>query len=117
LPGACSPASRQVLLSSSLNVCIHPADTANNRMAGVGEAIATVSCVAGLIQAYDAAARRIEQIKIRKAQRRAPPLPVSLETSVERGRQQIKDAIEEGKERFGENFEHEHDSKSSGQSS
>jgi hypothetical protein len=84
-------------------------------MSVVGEAIAIVSCVAGLIQAYDAAARRIEQIKIRKAQRQAPPLPVRLETSVERGRQQIADALEEGKERFGEEFEHEYDSMPSGQ--
>jgi hypothetical protein len=74
-------------------------------MSGIGEALAIVSCVAGLIQAYDAAARRIEKIKKSRAQRGAPTPPVDLETSVERGKQQIVEVVKEGKERFGNDFE------------
>jgi hypothetical protein len=75
-------------------------------MSGVGEALAIVSCVAGLIQAYDAASRRIEKIKKSRAQRQAPPPPVDLETSVERGKHQIVEVVKEGRERFGNEFEH-----------
>jgi hypothetical protein len=75
-------------------------------MSGVGEALAIVSCIAGLIQAYDAASRRIEKIKKSRAQRAAPPPPVHLETSVERGKQQIVEVVKEGRERFGDGFEH-----------
>lgn len=74
-------------------------------MSGVAEALAIVSCVAGLIQAYDAASRRIEKIKKSRAQRAAPPPPVHLETSVERGKQQIVEVVKEGRERFGDGFE------------
>lgn len=71
----------------------------------VGEALAIVSCVAGLIQAYDAAGRTIDRIKERRRARQAAPPSVHLEESVEQGKRQIEEAVEDGKQRFGPDFE------------
>lgn len=73
-------------------------------MSGIGEVLAIVSCVAGLIQAYDAAARRIEKIKQSRAERRAPPPPVHLQKAVEQGKEKIVEIVKEGQERFGNDF-------------
>lgn len=74
-------------------------------MSGIGEALAIVSCVAGLIQAYDAAGRTIDRIKERRKARQAPPPSIRLEQSVEQGKRQIAEAVEDGKKRFGPDFE------------
>jgi len=74
-------------------------------MSGVGEAIAIVSCVAGLIQAYDAGSRIFKQIKARRQAHGAlPPLDL-LEESLEKGKTQIQDIVADGNERFGSSFE------------
>ncbi|RVX67352.1 hypothetical protein B0A52_09133 [Exophiala mesophila] len=81
-------------------------------MSGVGEILAIVSCVAGLIQAYDAGARVVKQIKQRRQAHGALPPSDLLEESIEKGRVEITKMVEEGNKRFGPSFE-EGDSKQS----
>lgn len=79
-------------------------------MSGVGEALAIVSAVAGLIQAYDAGSRIVKQIKARRAAHEALPPSDLLEESIEKGRRQIVEVVADGNKRFGPSFE-EGDSK------
>jgi hypothetical protein len=77
-------------------------------MSGVGEVIAIVSCVAGLIEALDAGVRIVKQIKARRAAHRADgALPPSdeLEKTIEEGKENIQKLVEKGNHRFGPNFE------------
>ncbi|KAK5452688.1 hypothetical protein LTS15_006836 [Exophiala xenobiotica] len=74
-------------------------------MSGVGEALAIVSCVAGLIQAYDAGARIIRQIKARRQAHVALPPSDLLEESIEKGKKEIEQVVAEGNKRFGPTFE------------
>ena len=74
-------------------------------MSGVGEALAIVSCVAGLIQAYDAGARIIRQIKARRQAHVALPPSDLLEESIEKGKKEIEQVVSEGNKRFGPTFE------------
>lgn len=77
-------------------------------MSGVGEAIAIVSCVAGLIQALDSSSRIVRQIKQRRQAHRAngalPPSD-SLEKTIEDGKSSIQQFVAKGNERFGPEFE------------
>jgi hypothetical protein len=76
-------------------------------MSGVGEVIAIVSCVAGLIEALDAGSRIVKQIKQRRAAHRAAgALPPSeeLEKNLEYGKESIKKLVEKGNKRFGPDF-------------
>jgi hypothetical protein len=77
-------------------------------MSGVGEVIAIVSCVAGLIEALDAGVRIVKQIKARRAAHRAEgALPPSdeLEKTIEEGKENIQKFVEKGNKRFGNNFQ------------
>ena len=77
-------------------------------MSGVGEIIAIVSCVAGLIEAIDAGHRIVKQIKERrKAHRADGALPPSdeLEQTLEEGKNNIQKLVEKGNKRFGTEFE------------
>lgn len=74
-------------------------------MSGVGEILAIVSCVAGLIQAYDAGSRVVKQIKQRRQARGALPPSDLLEESIEKGRNEITKMVEDGNKRFGPRFE------------
>ena len=77
-------------------------------MSGVGEVIAIVSCVAGLIEALDAGHRIVKQIKERrKAHRATGALPPSeeLEKTIEDGKNNIQKLVEKGNRRFGPDFE------------
>ncbi|KIW41233.1 uncharacterized protein PV06_06807 [Exophiala oligosperma] len=74
-------------------------------MSGVGEALAIVSCVAGLIQAYDAGARIVRQIKARRQAHDALPPSDLLEESMEKGKKEIEQALAKGNEQFGPTFE------------
>src|ERR1700754_790699 len=77
-------------------------------MSGVGEVIAIVSCVAGLIEALDAGCRIVKQIKERRQAHRANgALPPSdeLEKTIEGGKDSIQKLVEKGNNRFGPNFE------------
>ncbi|KIX03725.1 uncharacterized protein Z518_07278 [Rhinocladiella mackenziei CBS 650.93] len=74
-------------------------------MSGVGEALAIVSCVAGLIQAYDAGSRVVKQIKARRQNHDALPPSDLLEESIEKGKREIEQVVAEGNERFGSSFE------------
>lgn len=69
------------------------------------EVIAIVSCISGLIQAYEAASRTIERIKQRRQAHRARPPSVLLEQSVEKGKREIEAVVADGRERFGPEFE------------
>jgi hypothetical protein len=77
-------------------------------MSGIGEALAIVSCVAGLIQALDAGQHIVKQIKERRQAHRAngalPPSDRLGETLVQ-GKRDIEQLVEKGKQRFGDNFE------------
>ena len=81
-------------------------------MSGVGEVLAIVSCVAGLIQAYDAGSRIVKQIKQRRQAHGALPPSDLLEESIEKGRTEIIQLVKDGNKRFGPSFE-EGDSESS----
>jgi hypothetical protein len=74
-------------------------------MSGIGEALAIVSCVAGLIQAYDAGGRIVKQIKARRQAHGALPPSDLLEESIEKGKREIQAVVSEGNERFGDDFE------------
>ncbi|KIV83456.1 hypothetical protein PV11_05479 [Exophiala sideris] len=74
-------------------------------MSGVGEALAIVSCVAGLIQAYDAGSRIVKQIKARRQVHDALPPSDLLEESIEKGKRQIEEVVADGNRRFGSSFE------------
>ena len=79
-------------------------------MSGVGEIIAIVSCVAGLIEAIDSGTRIVKQIKARRAAHRASgeqALPPSdnLERTLEKGKERIEALVAQGNERFGTEFE------------
>lgn len=74
-------------------------------MSGVGEALAIVSCVAGLIQAYDAGARIVRQIKARRQAHDALPPSDLLEESIEKGKKEIEQALAKGNEQFGPTFD------------
>lgn len=74
-------------------------------MSGVGEALAIVSCVAGLIQAYDAGSRIVKQIKARRQAHDALPPSDLMEESIEKGKRQIEQIVADGKQRFGPSFE------------
>lgn len=74
-------------------------------MSGVGEALAIVSCVAGLIQAYDAGSRIVRQIKARRQAHDALPPSDLLEESIEKGKREIVQVVADGNKRFGSSFE------------
>lgn len=74
-------------------------------MSGVGEVLAIVSCVAGLIQAYDSGTRIVRQIKARRQAHGALPPSDLLEQSIEQGKREIQKVVEDGKQRFGPSFE------------
>ncbi|EXJ93091.1 hypothetical protein A1O3_01647 [Capronia epimyces CBS 606.96] len=74
-------------------------------MSGIGEALAIVSCVAGLIQAYDAGSRIVKQIKARRLAHDALPPSDLLEESIEKGKREIEQVVADGKNRFGSSFE------------
>ncbi|ETN39510.1 uncharacterized protein HMPREF1541_05736 [Cyphellophora europaea CBS 101466] len=77
-------------------------------MSGVGEALAIVSCVGGLVQAIDAGQRIVKQIKDRRqAHRSNGALPPSeqLEQTLASGRQEIEKLVHKGQQRFGSDFE------------
>ncbi|KIW14892.1 hypothetical protein PV08_07677 [Exophiala spinifera] len=65
-------------------------------MSGVGEALAIVSCVAGLIQAYDAGARIVRQIKARRQAHDALPPTDRLEETIENGKKEIEQVLAKG---------------------
>ena len=72
-------------------------------MSGV-EVIAIVTLVAGLIEALDAGARIVRQIKERRRNHRADgALPPSddLEKTIEDGKNDIQKLVEKGEKRFG----------------
>jgi len=79
-------------------------------MSGIGEVLAIVSCVAGLIQAYDSGSRIVRQIKARRQAHGALPPSDLLEESIDKGKREIQQLVEDGKQRFGPSFE-EGDSK------
>lgn len=74
-------------------------------MSGIGEALAIVSCVAGLIQAYDAGSRIVRQIKARRQAHGALPPSDLVEQSIDKGRREIQQLVEDGRQRFGPSFE------------
>jgi hypothetical protein len=74
-------------------------------MSIVGEALAIVSCVAGLIQAYDAGSRIVKQIKARRQAHDALPPSDLLEESIEKGKREIEKVVADGNQRFGPSFE------------
>jgi hypothetical protein len=74
-------------------------------MSGIGEVLAIVSCVAGLIQAYDAGSRIVRQIKARRQAHGALPPSDLLEQSINKGKREIQQLVEDGKQRFGPSFE------------
>lgn len=77
-------------------------------MSGVGEVIAIVSCVAGLIEALDAGCRIVKNIKERRqAHRASGALPPSdeLEKTIEGGKESIQRLVAKGNHRFGPEFE------------
>jgi len=74
-------------------------------MSAVGEALAVVSCVAGLIQAYDAGTRVIGQIKKRRQARGALPPSDLLEESVQDGREELQKLVEKGSKRYNISYE------------
>ena len=74
-------------------------------MSGLGEALAIVSCVAALIQAYDAASRIVKQLKVRRQNHAALPPSDLLEESIEKGKREIEQTVKDGNERFGESFQ------------
>lgn len=74
-------------------------------MSGIGEVLAIVSCVAGLIQAYDAGSRIVKQIKARRQAHGALPPSDLLEQSINKGKREIQQLVEDGKQRFGPTFE------------
>ncbi|KAI1609718.1 hypothetical protein EDD36DRAFT_55125 [Exophiala viscosa] len=74
-------------------------------MSGIGEALAIVSCVAGLIQAYDAGCRIFKQIKARRQNHDALPPSDLLEESFEKGKRQVEEVVADGNKRFGPSFE------------
>jgi hypothetical protein len=69
------------------------------------EALAIRSCVAGLIQAYDAGGRIVKQIKARRHANGALPPSDLLEKSIEKGKREIQAIVSEGNKRFGDDFE------------
>lgn len=79
-------------------------------MSGVGEVFAIISCVGGLIQAYDAGSRIVRQIKARRQAHGALPPSDLLEESIEKGKREIQQLVDDGNKRFGPTFE-EGDSK------
>jgi hypothetical protein len=78
-------------------------------MSGVGEVLAIVSCVAGLIQALDAGQRIVKQIKERRQNHRnsngALPPSDELERKLDRRKKEIEDSVAEGRQQFGDEFE------------
>lgn len=74
-------------------------------MSGIGEVLAIVSCVAGLIQAYDAGSRIVRQIKARRQAHGALPPSDLLEQSIDKGKREIQQLVEDGRQRFGPSFE------------
>ena len=74
-------------------------------MSGIGEVLAIVSCVAGLIQAYDAGSRIVKQIKVRRRAHGGLPPSNFLEESIDKGRQEIQQLVQDGNKRFGPSFE------------
>jgi hypothetical protein len=74
-------------------------------MSGVGEAIAIVSCVAALIQAYDAGSRTLQSIRDRRKAHGALPPSNLLEESLEKGKREIEVVVSDGNKRFGPDFE------------
>jgi hypothetical protein len=78
-------------------------------MSGVGEVLAIVSCVAGLIQALDAGQRIVKQIKERRQNHRntngALPPSDELERKLDRRKKEIEEFVAEGRQEFGDEFE------------
>ena len=77
-------------------------------MSGIGEALAIVSCVAGLIQALDAGSRIVKQIKARRQAHRADgalPPHDALENTIQQGKHDIQQLVSKGNDRFGPEFE------------
>ena len=77
-------------------------------MSGVGEIIAIVGLVSGLIEALDAGIRITKAIKERrKAHRADGALPPSdeLEKTIEDGKSSIQKLVQKGNARFGPEFE------------
>ena len=73
------------------------------------EPLAIIGCVFGLIQAYDAAQRTVSGIKARRADRKASQPSVHLERSLERGKKEIENLVDTGRERFGPTYLSEKD--------
>ncbi|ETI19348.1 hypothetical protein G647_09180 [Cladophialophora carrionii CBS 160.54] len=69
------------------------------------EPLAVVSAVAGILQAYEAGSKIFRQIKARRQAHGALPPTDRLLESLEKGESEVKKAVEEGKLRFGEDFE------------
>lgn len=72
------------------------------------EAVAIISCVAGLIETLNVGCRIVKSIKERRRAHRADgALPPSedLEKTIEDGRNSIQKLVDKGNKRFGSDFE------------
>ncbi|KIW62982.1 hypothetical protein PV04_09866 [Phialophora macrospora] len=69
------------------------------------EPLAVVSAVAGILQAYEAGSKILRQIKARRQAHGALPPTDRLLESLGKGESDIKKVVEDGKLRFGEDFE------------
>ena len=72
------------------------------------EAVAIISCVAGLIETLNVGCRIVQEIKRRRRAHRADgALPPSddLEKTIEDGRNSIQKLVDKGNKRFGPDFE------------
>ena len=73
------------------------------------ELIAIIGCVAGLIQAYEAASKIVSTIKRKRRERLAPPPSEFLEDAIEEGKRDVQRLLDKGQRRFGPAFQYASD--------
>ncbi|KAI7507052.1 hypothetical protein KC347_g7128 [Hortaea werneckii] len=74
-------------------------------MSTVGEIVGILACVDGVVSAYRDGGAIIQLIKVKRAQKRAPPPPRLLEESIDQAPEAIEREKNKGVQKFGRAFE------------
>ncbi|RMY76154.1 hypothetical protein D0862_13799 [Hortaea werneckii] len=74
-------------------------------MSTVGEVVGILACVDGVVSAYRDGGAIIQLIKVKRAQKRAPPPPRLLEESIDQAPEAIEREKNKGVQKFGRAFE------------
>ncbi|RMY72961.1 hypothetical protein D0863_04194 [Hortaea werneckii] len=74
-------------------------------MSTVGEVVGILACVDGVVSAYRDGGAIIQLIKVKRAQKRAPPPPRLLEESIDQAPEAIEREKNNGVQKFGRAFE------------